>query len=115
VRFTKDENDRRKTDRFAIERDVRYKVITKKNPAQAAVGKTIDISSSGILFATDESLMVNKLVELSVSWPVQLNSNVALRFVARGRVVRCDGGQAAIEIQQHEFRTQGTLSVPVLR
>jgi hypothetical protein len=32
---------------------------------------------------------------------------VALKLVARGRVVRSEDGMAAIEIQQYEFRTAG--------
>jgi hypothetical protein len=37
---------------------------------------------------------------------VQLNNEVALKLVARGRVVRFEEGHAALEIQQYEFRTQ---------
>jgi hypothetical protein len=31
-----------------------------------------------------------------------------LKLVARGRVARLEQGRAAIEIQQYEFRTQGS-------
>jgi hypothetical protein len=37
-----------------------------------------------------------------------LNNKTALKLVARGRVVRFEGGRAAIEIQQYEFRTQSS-------
>ncbi len=47
-------------------------------------------------------------MELAISWPAQLNNKCALKLVARGRVVRFEGGRAAIEIQQYEFRTQST-------
>jgi hypothetical protein len=33
---------------------------------------------------------------------------VALKLVARGRIVRSDEGVAAIEIHQYEFRTSST-------
>jgi len=33
---------------------------------------------------------------------------IALKLVARGRVVRSEDGRAAIEIHQYEFRTQGS-------
>jgi len=45
-------------------------------------------------------------LEVAINWPVQLNNKVALKLVARGRVVRFEEGRAAIEIQQYEFRTQ---------
>jgi hypothetical protein len=66
------------------------------------------MSSNGVLFTTDQSLIPGKRIELTISWPVQLNSNVALKLVNRGRVVRCEQGKAAIEILQHEFRTQAS-------
>ncbi|MGH9353784.1 MAG: hypothetical protein ACRD2G_16750, partial [Terriglobia bacterium] len=46
-------------------------------------------------------------LELSISWPAQLNGKCALKLVARGRIVRFEEGRAAMEIHQYEFRTQG--------
>jgi hypothetical protein len=100
------QTDRRHADRFPIERDIRYKVLNKRGSEEAGTGKTINISSSGILFTTDQLLLPGRRVEIAVSWPAQLNSKCALKLVARGRVVRFEEGRAAIEIQQHEFRTQ---------
>ena len=109
-----DKSDRRASDRFPIERDVRYKVLSKKTADEIGVGKTVNMSSSGVLFATDQFLVPGRRLELAISWPAQLNSKVALKLVARGRVVRCEEGMAAIEIQQYEFRTQGTQAAPAL-
>jgi hypothetical protein len=53
-------------------------------------------------------------MELSISWPAQLDNKCPLKLVARGRVVRFDHGRAAIEIQQYEFRTQATAAGPRL-
>ena len=69
-------------------------------------GKTINMSSAGILFTTDAMLLPGRRLEISVNWPAQLNNKCALKLVARGRVVRFEGGKAAMEIQQYEFRTQ---------
>jgi hypothetical protein len=110
VRTGKEQNDRRAADRFPIEREVRYKVLSRKDNAAMGHGKTVNMSSNGVLFTTDEFLVPGKRLELSISWPAQLNSKVSLRLVARGRVVRCEQGMAAIEIQQYEFRTQGQAS-----
>ena len=106
MRTGKEQNDRRAADRFPIEREVRYKVLSRKDNA-VGHGRTVNMSSNGVLFTTDEFLVPGKRLELSISWPAQLNSTVSLRLVARGRVVRCEQGMAAIEIQQYEFRTQG--------
>jgi hypothetical protein len=98
--------DRRGADRFAIERDVRFKVLNHKIPEETGTGKTINISSSGVLFSTDQYLLPGKRLEIAISWPAQLESKVRLKLVASGRMVRCDKGKAAIEIHQYEFRTQ---------
>jgi hypothetical protein len=108
-----DEQDRRSSSRFSIERDLRYKLVSKKGPEQNGSGKTLNMSSSGILFTTDQPVNAGGTVELSISWPAQLNNTCALRLVARGRVVRVNGGNAAIQIQQYEFRTQGRAAAAV--
>jgi hypothetical protein len=97
--------DRRGADRFPIEREVRYKVISKKSADETGTGRTINMSSNGILFTSDHMLLPGRRLELSVSWPAQLNNQTPLKLVARGRVIRFEGGQTAIEIQQYEFRT----------
>jgi len=90
-----------------IERDVQFRVVTRAPGESDAHGKTVNISSSGILFTTDQVMIPGRRIELSIDWPVQLNAKCALRLVARGRVVRYEGGNAALEIMQHEFRTRG--------
>ena len=93
---------------MAIERDVHYRVLSAKSAEAPASGKTVNISSSGILFSTDQMLLPGRRVELDVSWPAQLDNKCALKLVARGRVVRSENGCVALEILQHEFRTKSS-------
>lgn len=99
-------SERRQSDRFPIEREVRFRVLNKRGGEETGDGKTLNISSSGVLFTSEQLLLPGRRLELSISWPVQLNDLVPLKLVARGRVVRFADGQVAIEIQQYEFRTQ---------
>ncbi|MEO7141867.1 MAG: PilZ domain-containing protein [Bryobacteraceae bacterium] len=99
--------DRRTSDRFPIERDLNYKILNKRGAEEAGSGKTVNISSNGVLFTAGQILLPGRRVEIAISWPAQLNNKCALRLVARGRVVRFADGQAAIEIQKYEFRTHG--------
>jgi hypothetical protein len=99
-------SDRRRTDRFPIQRDLHYRVLNKRGGDETGDGKTVNISSSGVLFSSDHILLPGRRVELSISWPVQLNGKCGLRLVARGKVVRYEDKHAAIEILQYEFRTQ---------
>lgn len=68
------------------------------------------MSSTGILFSTDQMLLPGRRLELAISWPAQLNNQTPLKLVARGRVIRYEDGRAAIEIQQYEFRTSGKVN-----
>ena len=104
--------DRRRSDRFAIEREIRYRALNKRGGEEAGEGKTVNMSSSGVLFTAGQILRPGRRIELAISWPAQLNNKCALKLVARGRIVRFDNGLAAMEIQQYEFRTQSAPGAP---
>jgi hypothetical protein len=105
--------DRRSSDRFPIEREVRYRMMTKRGGEETGVGRTVNISSSGVLFTSEQPLLPGRRLELSVSWPAQLDNKCPLKLVARGKVVRSEAGKVAIEIQQYEFRTAGSAAHPL--
>jgi hypothetical protein len=99
-------SDRRTSERLSITEDVHYRVLKGRNGEASAFGKTVNISGSGVLFTSDHPLSPGDRIELSINWPAKLNDKCALKLVARGRVVRCQDGLAAIEIMQHEFRVR---------
>ena len=101
-------SERRASSRMAIEREVQYRVLNRGQAEPEARGKTVNISSSGVLFTTQQVLIPGRRVEVSIDWPAQLNAKCALKLVARGRIVRFEGDHAALEIMQHEFRTRGS-------
>ena len=71
-------------------------------------GKTVNISSSGILFATDRVLSPGLRVEVEVEWPVKLDNRVSMKLVIVGRVVRSkknDVALAAVKITRYTFHT----------
>ncbi len=113
----KEKDDRRSADRFPIERELRFKVLSRKSSmeGESGVGVTVNMSSNGVLFTTDRYLLPGRRLEVSISWPAQLNSKIALKLVARGRVVRSEEGRAAIEIHQYEFRTQANQGTTVIQ
>jgi PilZ domain len=106
--------ERRHSDRFPIEREVRYRVLNKRGGEEAGGGRTINISSSGVLFTSEHMLLPGRRLEVSISWPAQLDNKCALKLVARGRVIRFEPGRTAIEIQQYEFRTHAPVTGPRL-
>jgi hypothetical protein len=100
--------ERRAADRFPFRREITYKLDGRKGVSFAGTGHTVNMSRAGVLFTTDQHLLVGRNVELSISWPVQLNSAIPLKLVARGKVVRSDDSGTAVEIRYTEFRTQAS-------
>jgi hypothetical protein len=103
-----DPDERRSCDRFPIEREVKYKIFgSQKNVIGIGLGRSLNISSSGVLFTTESNLPAGQRVELAVSWPALLNDVLPLKLVASGRLVRSQGRQAAMAIDRYEFKTRG--------
>ena len=98
--------DRRRTIRFPVNEEVKYRVIHKTSGITGS-GKTLNMASGGLLFTTEERLPLGRAIEVAVNWPARLNGVCPLKFVATGRVVRSDDHSAAIRIERYEFRTRG--------
>ena len=103
--FTKKANHRRSKFRFAMERDVRYKVAEDGVVVAAGSGQTIDVCSGGVAIVSEQPLTPGGFVELSISWPVMLDETCPMRFIVFGRVLRCDGRRTVCSIDKYEFRT----------
>lgn len=99
--------ERRRNSRFPIVQELRYRLLGGRGALPWGSGKTLDISSRGILFSAETPLPLGRRVELAVSWPAQLDGKCPMKLVARGKVVRCRGNDVAVEIDKYEFRTQG--------
>jgi hypothetical protein len=101
------DSDRRHSPRFPIVTEVFYRVLNERSSRVIGVGKTLNISSTGLLFSSDHVLRHGDRVELAIGWPVQSDSQHALKLVARGRVVWFEVGHTAVEIRRYEFRACG--------
>jgi hypothetical protein len=106
------ESDRRSLGRFPIERELRFRMMSKRNEIVGS-GRTVNMSSKGLLFRTDKTLMAGKRLEMAISWPAQLDFKCALKLIARGKIVRAEPGLVAVSIEQYEFRTLGTAGLSV--
>lgn len=105
--------ERRKAKRYPIGRNVVIHPSIRKGTKQAqptAPGKTLNISSHGVLLTTELPLAKGSSVELAIDWPVSLNETCGLNFVVSGSVVRASGDTVAVRIQKYHFRTRRTPS-----
>jgi hypothetical protein len=104
--------ERRTDRRYDINLNVRWKLIRRRRVLDSGTGKTVDVSSGGLLIETDRELPSGLNIELSIAWPVLLHNVAPLQLVVAGRVVRAAGQRVGVRMVQHEFRT---LSVPAER
>jgi hypothetical protein len=99
-------NERRKSLRFPIRREVRYKLLDGSRIVARGRGETADMSSGGIAFRIGEALPLGSYLELSVSWPVPLDDGCAMQLIVFGRVLRFSHGNYICGVEKWEFRTQ---------
>lgn len=105
--YSKDSQaNRRRSARFPIDRDVRVRLKSRQGEIVESSGKTINVSSNGILITTDQLLLPGTNVEIAMDWPVGLSENCGLRLVGKGVVVRVEGGHVGIQLAKCEFRTK---------
>jgi len=102
------ERERRIKRRFQIEQEVKYKMLYGQRIAETGAGKTVNISSGGVWFTTENTLTPGMPVELSMNWPVLLNDSCPMKLMIYGCVIRTNDRGAAVAIERYEFRTQGT-------
>jgi c-di-GMP-binding flagellar brake protein YcgR len=107
-KLIENKDERRANNRMDIKQDVRYTVLNGKSSVKpTGRGKTIDMSSGGMLISTESPLTEGDQVELAISWPAQLDGVLPLKLVVVGHVVRANETQAAIVLEKHEFKTRG--------
>ena len=73
----------------------------------AGIGKTIDISSSGLVFRTEDAITPGSRMELSIAWPALLRGSRQARWVIFGNVVRSVNGLTACTIERCQFKAEG--------
>ena len=98
--------ERRINARFPCRLAVSYQTLEHPFMSGQGTSETLNISSKGLLFATEAKLEAGQLVQVTLDWPARLENQVPLKLVAEGRVVRNIDGQAAVTIEKYEFRTR---------
>ena len=100
-------NERRTKRRFQIERGVRYQILYGQRLSQPGTGKSLNISSSGISFSTNNLLTIGMSIRLSMNWPVLLHGSRPIRLMIYGHVIRSNDQATVVAIERYDFRLQG--------
>jgi hypothetical protein len=97
-----DETERRGKTRFPIELFARYAV--QGLPEIERTGRTVNISSNGVLMTSAHEVSPGTLITGVIQWPIAIG-NAPLALHICGTVVRCGHGFVAVRIGIHELRT----------
>ena len=101
--------ERRDDRRYPLQLELKWKLIRRRRVLDTGTGRTIDVSSGGVLFDAGRHLPEGLNVELSIAWPVLLHNVAPMQLVAIGKIARSGSRQVAMVTTQHEFRTVGTV------
>jgi hypothetical protein len=96
--------DRRADRRYPIAAELEYRIINRGNVVKIGLGRTIDISSAGVLFESEIALPRGLKVELIISWPSLPTTSKRIEIRAEGRTVRADHKCTAVRIYKYTFR-----------
>jgi hypothetical protein len=97
--------ERRAKKRFVMEREIRYRVLEQDKIIAVGSGKTLNLSSAGVAFVTDNELPVGGFIEVSIAWPALLENRCPLQLIGFGRILRTSERTVACTLEQYEFRT----------
>ena len=99
--------ERRSRIRFPLELGARFTIVGKK--AVEGTGRTVNISSDGVLIRSAHEMSPGTSVTAVIEWPVLVGSVCPLALHIIGEVVRSDHGLVAVQFSRHELRAQPKL------
>jgi len=102
--------DQRVNRRYPIALEVEYKLLRKGRVERLGMGRSLNVSSGGVLFEANEPLPAGGSIEVMMHWPFLLEGVCPLKLVIYGSVVRSDSKGVAVRSKHHEFRTAGARS-----
>jgi hypothetical protein len=98
------QSERRIKFRYPLDLTVRFHYADTVAPVYGE-GMAINLSSGGVLVASQRQVRVGSLVKLNIEWPFLLDGRIPLQLIAVGRVLRCGTSYFAAAFERHEFRT----------
>jgi hypothetical protein len=104
-------HERREGRRYPVTIPLEYRVYGASENGTGEVrhtgsGRTVNMSSAGVIFDSDRPLREGMEADLSIAWPASLSKSVGLTLRIRGRIVRASENRAALTMTHYEFRTR---------
>lgn len=104
------QEERRAHRRYPFQSDVHFRLCRGLSTLDG-YGRTMNMSSSGILFSSSQRLPRGTWVTLEVGWPVLLDHRKPIKLVTHGKVVRCEDSLIAVRIRNWDFKTCNSFSL----
>jgi hypothetical protein len=99
-RVSKPARERRSRARFPITLPIQYRCRRFHEP-RVGCGRSVNISSRGMLFTAEHKFAPGDRLELILEWPI---AGVDLQLYVVGKVVRANGYQVGLRIDRYKFR-----------
>jgi hypothetical protein len=97
--------DPRRSTRYPLTLPVRFQTDGSEE-AGSGTGVTRNFSSCGLFIETNAGAASGSQVKIVVEWPVLLEGEVPLQFIALGEVIRCDESGFGMRLLRYEYRTR---------
>lgn len=99
--------ERRSCRRYPIAVNLEYRVVRGSEVTCTGNGRTINLSTGGVLFEAAQALPEGCDIEVLVAWPALLDNEIALNLCIAGRVAWSSGFRSAVRVVNHEFCLRG--------
>ena len=96
--------ERRVKFRYPLQLTVRFRYIA-EGARFFGQGLAINVSSGGVLVASEHQVVDGAPVKMSIEWPSLLDGRVPLQLIAIGWVLRRGASHFAATFERYEFRT----------
>jgi hypothetical protein len=97
--------ERRSHQRYPITFDLEYEVRGRKGVRLMGFGRTINISSRGVLLEISDWIPNRCRIRLSINWPFFLGGSIPLKLLMYGEIVRVASNTIAVRVTGHTFHT----------
>jgi hypothetical protein len=114
-RVERDRRNRRAANRYGLDLQFDYRVFGRDGSVQEGWGRTLNMSSGGLLVAPDQPICKGRTIEITVQLSAQFKDTPGPRLVVLGHVLRSDATGAAIRILRHGFIHVSNQELPVPR
>lgn len=98
--------ERRSNIRYPVVSDIHF-TVKRYQRRISGTGRSVNISSRGLLFWSGDILPLRGKIEIRLAWPARIDGLRELTLWIEGETIRSDGQYTAVHIRRYEFRLRG--------